>query len=233
MLFRSVKTAQTGAATGGLTSEQKSKLEGYVKDALAIQKDMQDVIDEANDKALEALNTRNEKMAEANQNYLEKEADLRKNFNEAMADAEKTYKERVLDINKTYDAKEIDLLKTKNAKLDDLQAAAETKRTELIKSAAEKRQSIIQQSIDRLRDAFSSKTGFDIADAFGAGATTGKALISKLQDNLKSAKELQANAGKLAAAGYSQTFIEQIVKQGPEVGNQIAQALQEIGRAHV
>lgn len=221
------KAGTDKAGKGGLTSDQKEKLDKYVKDAISIQKDMQDVIDDANDKALEALNNRNEKMAEANKNYLEREADLRKNYAEAMAEAQKNYDEKVLDINKTYDAKELDLLKTKNAKLDELQAKAEEKRTELIKSAAEKRQSIIKQSIDRLRDAFASKTGFDIADAFGAGATTGKDLLSKLKANLTAAKTLQANAGQLAAAGYSQTFIEQIVKQGPEVGNQIAQALKD------
>ena len=221
------KAGTDKAGKGGLTSDQKEKLDKYVKDAISIQKDMQDVIDDANDKALEALNNRNKKMAEANKNYLEREADLRKNYAEAMAEAQKNYDEKVLDINKTYDAKELDLLKTKNAKLDELQAKAEEKRTELIKSAAEKRQSIIKQSIDRLRDAFASKTGFDIADAFGAGATTGKDLLSKLKANLTAAKTLQANAGQLAAAGYSQTFIEQIVKQGPEVGNQIAQALKD------
>lgn len=220
-----VKDTDPTKKPGGLDPKTQEKLKGYIDKAVGLQKDMQDVIDEANSKALDALNTRNEKMAEANQNYLEKEADLRKNYAEAMADAQKTYDERVLDINKTYDAKELDLLKTNNAKIADLQAKAEEKRTDLIKSAAEKRQSIVQQSMDRLRDAFASKTGFDIADAFGAGATTGKSLLEKLRGQLKGAKDLQASAGKLAAAGYSQTFIEQIVKQGPEVGNQIAQAL--------
>lgn len=219
--------ASDGGKGGGLTSDQKEKLDKYVQDAKKIQKDIQDAIDEANEKATEALNNRNEKMAEANKTYLEKEADLRKNYAEAIAEAEKTYGEKKADINKIYADKEIDLTKTKNDKIFDLQQKAEEKTNELIKSAAEKRQSIIQQSIDRLRNAFASKTGFDIADAFGAGATTGKSILAKLQGQLTGAKNLQANAGALAAAGYSQTFIEQIVKQGPEVGNQIAQALKD------
>lgn len=230
--------AKTKAATGGGTNTNKDKpgtidpktaekLKGYIDKAVGYQKDMQDAIDEANAKAQDALDKRNEKMAAANQDYLDREKELRKNYAEAMVEAQKTYDEKVLDINKTYDTKELDLLKTKNAKIADLQAKAEEQNTKLIENAAQKRQSIIQQSIDRLRDAFASKTGFNIADAFGAGATTGGSLLAKLKDNLKGAKDLQANAGKLAAAGYSQTFIEQIVKQGPEVGNQIAQALKD------
>jgi len=36
---------------------------------------------------------------------------------------------------------------------------------------------------------------------------------------------LQANAAQLAGLGYSQVFIEEIVKQGPTAGNKIAEAL--------
>jgi hypothetical protein len=220
-------TSGTGKGTGkgGLDDKAKKKLEGYQKDVLNIYKDMNDVIAEAQDKAASLAETRNEALFEAHKNYDEKVADLQKNFSETMIEAQKNYDERVLDINQTYAKKAFDLEKAKNDKLNDLQKRAQEKSAELTKAAAEKQASIIQQSIDRLRSAFGSKTGFDIGEAFGtAGGTTG-GLIDKLKTSLTGAKTLQKNAGMLAGKGYSQTFIEQVVKQGPEIGNKLSEEL--------
>jgi hypothetical protein len=75
-------------------------------------------------------------------------------------------------------------------------------------------------------NAFASKTGFDIAEIFGDNATAADALTN-LKQSLTAAKELQANAAALAGMGYSQTFIEEVVKQGPKAGNEIAKALKK------
>ena len=215
----------TGTGKGGLDDKAKKKLEGYQKDVLNIYKDMNDVIAEAQDKAAALAETRNEALFEAHKNYDEKVADLQKNFSETMLEAEKNYNERVADINLNYAKKAFDLEKAKNDKLNDLQKRAQEKSAELTKAAAEKQASIIQQSIDRLRSAFGSKTGFDIGEAFGtAGGSTG-GLIEKLKTSLTGAKALQKNAGMLAGKGYSQTFIEQVVKQGPEIGNKLSEEL--------
>lgn len=217
-------TTGTGTGKGGLDDKAKKKLEGYKKDVLNIYKDMNEVIADAQDKAAEITSKRDEAILEAHANYQEKVADLNKNYAEAMAEATKNYDERITNINQDYAKKAIDLEKAKNEKLADLQKRAQEKSAELTRAAAEKQASIIQQSIDRLRSAFSSKTGFDIGEAFGTGATTG-GLIDKLKTVLTGAKTLQKNAGALAGKGYSQTFIEQVVKQGPEIGNKLAEEL--------
>jgi len=79
--------------------------------------------------------------------------------------------------------------------------------------------------MDRLRNAFASKTGFDLGEAFKGGADSAGKLLADLKNKLAAAKTLQANAAKLAGLGYSQVFIEEVVKQGPEAGNKIAAAL--------
>jgi hypothetical protein len=107
-----------------------------------------------------------------------------------------------------------------------LRQSAAQKSIELTKGATDKQQSILQQSMDRLRNAFSSKTAFTLADALGGGKSA-DSLLTDLKDKLKSAQELQANAATLAGMGYSQTFIEQIVSQGPAIGNEMAQALKD------
>ena len=210
---------------GGLSDAAKKKLEGYKKDVENIYKDMNDVISESQDKAAALAETRNEALFEAHKNYDEKVADLQKNFNETMAEAQKNYDEKVLNINEDFAKKSFDLEKAKNEKLADLQKRAQEKSAELTKAAAEKQASIIQQSVDRLRSAFASKTGFDIGEAFGTAGDTTSGLIGKLKTVLTGAKTLQKNAGALAGKGYSQTFIEQVVKQGPEIGNKLAEEL--------
>jgi hypothetical protein len=104
---------------------------------------------------------------------------------------------------------------------------AEDRKTQLISDAAAKRESLTQQSMDRLRSAFASKTGFNIGEAFAGGADSADKMLEKLKEKLAGAKKLQENAAALAGMGYSQTFIEQVVSQGPEAGNKIAEALKK------
>ena len=235
--------------TGGLTDKEKKKLEGYKKDVAKIYKDMNEVIAEAQEKANEVLEARNEKMFDAHKRYDERVADLNKDYaetyaeidkrnGEALAEAQKRrdkaeieaykrHKETIESIEKDYADKKADLLKSNNAKLDDIRKKAADKTSDLIKSATEKQASIVEQSVDRLRRAFASKTGFDLGEAFKGGADSAEKLLDDLKKKLSAAKELQFNAALLAAKGYSQVFIEEVVKQGPEAGNKIAQALKD------
>jgi CII-binding regulator of phage lambda lysogenization HflD len=166
----------------------------------------------------------------------------------AEASARKRNTEVLLEIEKDYANKIADIEKSKNKQITDLQNAAAKKRAELTKSASDKEQSIIKQSIDRLRNAFSSKLSFNLADSFDLTAFTSSLsiktaegwttafstaaksgtdkLLADLKTKLQGAKDLQENAAKLAGMGYSQTFIEEVVKNGPEAGNKIAAALQ-------
>jgi len=216
----------TGGGGGGtsLTDAQKEKLKDYKKDVLNIYKDMNEAISDAQEKAQEALDNRNEKMFKSHKNYDERVADLNKRFAEINAGIQKNYDEKVFEINKTYNKKTVELEKDLQSKLTDLRERAATKSTDLKKSAADKEISIVQQSMDRLRNAFASQTSFNIDNTFGAGRSV-KNVITTLKKNLIAAKDLQANAATLAGMGYSQTFIEEVVKQGPRVGNKIAQSL--------
>lgn len=242
----------TDKPTGGkITAEEQKrldKLKDYAKDVQDIYKDMNEVIVEAEEKAAEALADRDEKMAVARGRAKEQEEDLRKRFREANeaaderyleataeaferqrkanADADKRYAEADKNIRAEYAKKVIDIEEAKNKKLADLRESAAKKSLDLTQKANEKQNSIIQQSMDRLRSAFASKTGFSLADSFKDGGSAGK-LLSDLKAKLQGAKDLQANAATLAGMGYSQTFIEEVVKNGPEAGNKIAQALKE------
>jgi hypothetical protein len=201
------KDTPSGGGTGGsnkLDDKAKKKLANYKKDVDKIYKDMYEVAQDAKDKAQSVLEDRNDKFIRAQKNH----------------------DERLLDINKDYTKRSFDLRKQLDDKLADLQANSTKKSADLTKAASEKQLSIIQESVNRLRNAFASSTAFSIADIFGGGknATQG---IATLKKSLEAAKQLQVNAATLAGLGYSQTFIEEVVKQGPKAGNEIAQALKD------
>ena len=61
---------------------------------------------------------------------------------------------------------------------------------------------------------------------WGKSADTGvNGLLTKLKEQLTGAQDLAKNASALAAQGFSQNFIQQVVSQGPLIGNQMAQAI--------
>ena len=223
-----------GGAGGGLTDEQKEKLADYKKTVKDIYKDMNEVIADANDKFTEAQKDRDERIAEANKRYSESVADLNKRYSEALADAQLRYDDAELDAQKTYakaladNAKDYankvaDIEEKLQDKILDLREKALEKTQDLNKAATERQASIVQQSMDRLRSAFASALNID---NFVKGSSP-KNMIKQLQDVLNGAKRLQQNAAALAGMGYSQTFIEQVVKNGPRVGNRIAEAIRK------
>lgn len=211
-----------------------------------IEKEYKERKEELQKKHLEILD-------KAQKAYNEKDADLRAKFEDVKAQAQKRYDKAALDATerkqkvedtaekrfkdtklqteKDYAKKVFDLNANLEKKLADLRENAAKKSTDLTKSATEKQLGIVQQSIDRLRNAFSSKTGFDLGAAFGEEGGNASTLLEGLKKSLNAAKTLQANAGVLAGMGYSQLFIEEVVKQGPEAGNKIADALKSASPA--
>jgi hypothetical protein len=219
-----VETKKEGGGGGGLTDEQKKKLAEYKKDVASIYKDMNEVIADSQEKAQEELESRNETMFKAHENYDKRVADLNKRFREVNLSIEQTYNKKVIDIRRNYLKRTLDLEKDLQNKITNLRETAAEKSVDLRKSATEKELSIVQQSMDRLRNAFASQTGFNMENTFGPGRSV-KGVLTVLKRNLTAAQELQANAGALAGMGYSQTFIEEVIKQGPKIGNNIAKSL--------
>lgn len=214
-----------GKGSGGMSEKDQKKLEGYKKKVTDIYKDMNEVIASYNEDAAKELADFNDKKIEAQKKYDEEVANLTKRRREADEADQKRYDETVLNIEKDYAKKKLSLEKDLAAKLADIREKAADKAADLTKAAAEKQASIIQQSIDRLRSAFASKTGFNVSEAFTGGADSADKLIADLKTKLAGAKALQENAAALAGMGYSQVFIEEVVKNGPEAGNKIAAAL--------
>jgi hypothetical protein len=72
------------------------------------------------------------------------------------------------------------------------------------------------------------KNGMRVAVSWWGQATNEGGVggvVNALKTKLEGAKKLAENAAALSSAGFSQTFIEQVVGQGTEVGNQMADEL--------
>lgn len=99
--------------------------------------------------------------------------------------------------------------------------------------AAKRSAEIVKQSVDQLRGVFKTATSKSIGDIFSGltfgglyakGGTTEK-ILAALGLQTSKAQRLANDAATLAGLGFSQTFIEEVVSQGPDVGHQLAQTI--------
>jgi len=99
--------------------------------------------------------------------------------------------------------------------------------------AAKRSAEIVKQSIDMLRGIYKSATYRSIGDIY-SGLTfegrylkggTAQNIIKNLGLQADKARTLATNAAALAAAGFSQEFIQEVVSLGPEMGNALAQTI--------
>ena len=222
--------ATTGGGSGGAGNAASKKAnEGYMK-----------IVKDLNDKVTAAKTKFNETMAELEKDYnktttklradaAEKIAGLTKDHNEKVAKLEADAKRKTVEAQNKFNETMADL----NAKkADDLFKAEQNnidKVAELTKQGNEKLQSIVESSVNRLRDAYKKGTEFSVTDLFKGLSEAGTAsvtdLLTKMKEKLAASKELAKNAALLQAKGFSQTFIEQVVAAGPEVGNKLAESI--------
>jgi len=241
----------TGADEGGGGSKLDKLHETYKKTYDKIIK----VVEDANQKIAKATEDRIERDLAAQKNYEDEVFKINRSYSEDMYKLQRDYEETKYKLNRDYSEKIESANKTYRETTLKAQADYEQRNLDISKSFADKKRAVIQKSISLLTNAFAGATSVDIGSMFaqsfskdnkladtllnqvkggvtsavswwGTSAKSGiEGLISDLQNKLSGAKELTDNAAKLAAQGYSQTFIQQIVSQGAEVGNQMATAI--------
>jgi hypothetical protein len=150
---------------------------------------------------------------------------LQQEMIDAVIDAEKKVAELRLDRKSVLEdahKEELQLQKDYNIKVLQLQ-----------KDAAKRSAEIVKQSVDQLRNIFKGATYRSIGDIFSGLTFEGKylkggsleAITNKLAEQAAKATSLADKAGKLQALGFTQTFIEEVVAQGPDVGGALADTI--------
>lgn len=209
--------AQLKAAAALVKANEKANV-GYLKDVASF-----------NDKIITATNNFHEKMASIDKDYNSKVAKLNADASKKIAELDSKYKEDRLKVTDDFNVAIGKLNKKRFEDEAKLSLDNEKKKADIIKAGYEKLISIVQSSIDRLRNAFAQGTAFNVGDIFKglveAGTASADELLKSMQTKLEASKTLMANAAALQAQGFSQTFIEQVVAQGPDVGNKLADSL--------
>lgn len=159
--------------------------------------------------------------------------------NELVSSIASAYKE-IDDLQKqrakvTEDAnkEETKLTKDHLADLAEIRKDYDSKVAQAQKDAGKRTAEIVKQSVDQLRGIYRSATQKSIGDIFSGLTFEGKylkggtttALINALGLQLSKANVLADDAAKLSGLGFTQTFIEQVVAQGPDVGHKLADTI--------
>jgi hypothetical protein len=139
-----------------------------------------------------------------------------KEFADATAEISENYSIAVARASINRDKELTDALKENTRRVADIQAGF-----------AKRLDDIVKQSMQRLRDAYRSAVEINVASIFDGDVVAGSidGTIEMMRQKLIASRQLLANAASLAAAGFSQTFIEQVVGAGTDVGNELAQSI--------
>jgi hypothetical protein len=171
-----------------------------------------------------ALQDRQDKMDTAKSDWQQKQLDAQTKFDQAKADIEQAYQDKVDAATAAHD-QAVEAIEQNHADaITAIKQAAADKATQIEQAAAQKRAGIIQQSIDAMTGAWANATKLDLGSIFKTDGTAG-GLVKGMKEQLAAILKLQKDAGDLAAQGYSESFINQVISQGPAVGDQMAQAV--------
>lgn len=211
----------------------REMLDGFQKEIVEAQKayaeEQASITKEYDERVLKLKNTARDKEQKLRDNAAEKIDDATKAHNDRLLKIEQAYTDKKKAIHQRYN----DAVGKINKKHDEslVKAALDNQRkiAEITKAGQAKLREIIQQSMDRLRDAFKTGTSFSVGELFKglveSGTASADELLKQMKAKLEGARKLAANASMLAGMGFSQTFIEQVVAAGPEIGNQLADSL--------
>jgi uncharacterized phage infection (PIP) family protein YhgE len=197
----------------------------------------------AQDGYTNAVKNGNKTLIASTESALKRAEQLVNNLQKGMGDALKdiaNLQQEMIDAVIESEKKLVDLRADRQKVLDDafkeelqLQKDYNTQVLQLQKDAAKRSAEIVKQSVDQLRGIFKSSTYRGIGDIFSGLTFDGKylaggsieAISSALAKQAEKATSLADKAGKLQGLGFTQTFIEEVIAKGPDVGGALADTI--------
>ena len=203
----------TGGAAGGTAKSQREQLRKLIRDTRASFK--------------EARQEYAKEVADLNKDFEAAQTKIGEAYNEAVAQANETFAMRSADIAKQFDKAVNAATKRRDESLASALTEHNKRLSQIQKDFAQRQADIIQQSMDRLRDAYRNAVAINVASIFDSDELAGSidGTVEVLREKLLASQQLIDNAAKLNALGFSQTFIEQVVGAGTELGNELANSI--------
>ena len=192
---------------------RNAKIQTLNDQAVVIQQKMDAVLLDRQNKMNDAQTALDDKKLQAQKTFEDNTLAIQTKYDDAISNAQDTYNNTIENASTAHEQRMVDI-----------QQQFADKAIQIQKAAVDKRASIIQQSIDVMVNAFSSATKIDLGKLFTAGGNA-TGLVSQLKDQLAQITKLQKDAGALAAAGYNQAFIDEVIAQGPTQGDALAQSV--------
>jgi len=176
----------------------------------------------------------NQKLSNLYRSFNEANAASQQTYDDAMATAKKNNNEALFKIQRSYD----DAVTAATQQAADKRQSIIQKSIDMLTGAfanatgfdigsvfasmlPKDNKAITNALFNQVKDGVKASTSW-----WGTSQETGiSGLLDKLKAQLTGAKTLADDAAKLAAQGYSQTFIQEVVAQGPDVGGQLAQSI--------
>jgi hypothetical protein len=167
------------------------------------------------------------RVEEIQTDFAERQDKIGQRYNSTVEKATKRFNQQSVDIIKTYDNAVLQANRRRDDGLAKALSAHNKRIADINKEFAQRQADIIQQSMDRLRNAYRSAVEVNVASIFDSARIAGSVdgLVQTLRDKLIASRQLVENAARLSSEGFSQTFIEQVVGAGTEVGNELAEAI--------
>ena len=206
--------SKAATATEKALTARNAKIKTYNDQAVTLEDQMNQALADRQTKMDAAAATRDQAVTDAQAKFSQDSADIQSKYQDAMQTAQDNYNTTVENLQTTHEQNLIDIQQTYADKATALQQTAATDQAK-----------IIQDSINVMTNAFASATQINLGTLFTASDGTANDLAVKMQAQLDSINQLQNDAGQLAAAGYNQSFINQVVSQGPAQGDALAQSV--------
>ena len=206
--------AASAKATAAALTKRNAEIKKYNDEAVKLEDQMNTVLADRQSKMADAQKTLDDKRLAAQTKYDETVANIEQNYNDKIAAAQDAYNTAVENAQTSHEENMLSI-----------QKQYADKATQLIQKATDQKQSIIDQSIGLMTSAFENATKIDLGKLFTAGSGTATGLKDQLKTQLDAILALQKDAGLLAAKGYNQSFIDEVISQGPQQGDALAQAV--------
>ena len=217
------KTLKPPKPAGTVDDSAKKARQAAIKERASLKK----VIAETREAFFEARQGYLEDVIDITDKYDAKQAKIGESYDKDVAAANKRFAQQTAEIAERYNQAVTDATLRRDSSLNSA-LKEHNKRIANIQADFAKRQAdLIQQSMDRLRNAYKSAVSINVASIFDSQRIAGSidGLVETLREKLTASRKLVENAAKLSALGFSQTFIEQVVGSGTDVGNELAESI--------
>jgi len=162
---------------------------------------------------------------------VQKAVTIKSTGNKIMDAINKTYYDSQIAAYQAYADAELSATKTLTDTEESIKENFQQQQLALTQQYTKQYASIILQNIQQMTGAFASSTALNVGDLFNQmlGGIANNAnigtLVAQFNRRLVQAQQLAQGANQLAALGFSQTFIDQVVGMGAQQGNLLVNAI--------